>query len=164
MQDRGEFLEVVGVDTMHGGSALYGISYAAVRSVASGGKVCLIALDVQGVQVLHEDSRIDAAFVYVAPPDIGTVRARLAARPKEASSTTQKRLAWAKEQVLAFDIWLRLTLSGVLLCSLQIGMRPPAQGYSSSIVKYVFLVLATRAVLSACARQATSAAEYQLSR
>lgn len=99
MQDRGEFLEVVSVDTVHGGRALYGTSYAAVRSVASGGKVCLIALDVQGAQVVHNDSRIDAAFVYVAPPDIGTLRGRLLARPKEASSTTQKRLKWAKEEV-----------------------------------------------------------------
>lgn len=99
MQARHELLEVTPVTTVHGGTALYATSYAAVRSVASGGKVCLVALDVAGAKVLHGDARIEAAFVYVAPPDLGTLRARLAARPREAASTVAKRLAWAREQV-----------------------------------------------------------------
>jgi Guanylate kinase len=98
MQENNEFLEVAEVTTVHGGTAVYGVSYAAVRAVASGGKVCLAALDVAGAAVLHGDDRIDAAFVYVAPPDLATLRGRLQGRLKEAESTVEKRLKWAQEQ------------------------------------------------------------------
>lgn len=99
MQEAGEFLEVATVATVHGGAALYGVSYAAVRSVASGGKVCLIALDVTGAETLCKDERIDAAFVYVAPPTFEAGGARLRARLKEDESTVAKRVSWAQAQV-----------------------------------------------------------------
>jgi guanylate kinase len=99
MQDGNEFLEVSSIRTVHGGACLYGVSYVAIRSVASGGKVCLVALDVQGAAVLHKDNRIDAAFFYVAPPDLSVMTQRLQGRLRERPSTIQKRLAWAQEQV-----------------------------------------------------------------
>jgi guanylate kinase len=100
MLEAGEFLEMNTVSTVHAGAALYGISYAAVRSVASGGKVCLIALDVAGATQLSEDDRIDASFVFVTAPTLTLGNARLQARLKEHDSTIQKRLTWAEEQVI----------------------------------------------------------------
>lgn len=105
MQDSNEFLEVSSIRTVHGGACLYGVSYAAIRSVASGGKVCLVALDVQGAAVLHKDSRIDAAFFYVAPPDFSVMTQRLQARLRERPSTIQKRLTWAQQQVRLWCFW-----------------------------------------------------------
>lgn len=99
MQSRNEFLELAAIDTVHGGTSLYGVSYAAVRSVAAGGKVCLIAMDVQGGRTLFQDSRIEAAFVYVAPPSVPVLRQRLQLRLREHGTTVQKRLEWAKQQV-----------------------------------------------------------------
>ena len=99
MQEAGELLEVATVASVHGGVALYGISYAAVRSVASGGKVCLIALDPTGAETLCKDERIDAAFVYVTAPTFKMCGLRLRARLKEHESTVAKRVAWAQEQV-----------------------------------------------------------------
>ena len=67
--------------------------------------MCLVALDVAGAKVLYDDKRIEAAFVYVAPPDLRVLRSRLAARRKEAESTVHKRLTWAREQVRATKLW-----------------------------------------------------------
>ena len=85
--------------TVHGGASLYGLSYAAIRSVASGGKVCLVALDTRGAETLYNDDRIDAAFVYVNAPSWQELETRVANRLKEHESTIQKRIAWAREEV-----------------------------------------------------------------
>jgi guanylate kinase len=103
MEEAGEFLEINTVSTVHAGAALYGISYTAVRSVASGGRVCLVALDVAGATQLFGDDRIDASFVLVTAPTVAAGNVRLRARLKEHDSTVQKRLAWAQEQVLLKD-------------------------------------------------------------
>jgi len=99
MQQANELLEISEIETVHGGTALYGISYAAVRSVASGGKVCVIALDTAGAATLFKDDRIEAAFAYVVPPSLAELERRLRARLKEAPSTIAKRMDWAQAQV-----------------------------------------------------------------
>lgn len=99
MQQGSELLEITPIQTVHGGQALYGISYAAIRSVASGGKVCLVALDTTGAATLFNDDRIEAAFAYVVPPSLAEMERRLRARLKEAESTIARRVEWAREQV-----------------------------------------------------------------
>lgn len=99
MQQASELLEIAKIETVHGGSALYGISYAAIRSVASGGKVCLVALDTSGAATLFNDDRIEAAFAYVVPPSLAEMERRLRARLKEAPSTIERRVEWARVEV-----------------------------------------------------------------
>jgi guanylate kinase len=99
MQAAHQLLDIQRVDTVHGGTSVYGVSYAAIRSVASGGKVCLVALDVKGAETLYHDERIDAAFVYVLAPTFSELECRVRRRPREAESTVQKRLAWAAAEV-----------------------------------------------------------------
>ena len=41
------------------GSHLYGTSVAAVQSVAAAGRVCLLDVDVQGVQAIREQEELD---------------------------------------------------------------------------------------------------------
>jgi guanylate kinase len=111
MEAAKDLLEIAPVATIHGGDALYAVSYSAIRSVAAGGKVCLIALDPKGAEALCKDDRIDAAFVYVTPPSLDELEARIRGRLKEAKSTIAKRVAWAKQQV-------RLQLRLVRFCSI----------------------------------------------
>ena len=119
MQQASELLEIAKIGTVHGGSALYGISYAAIRSVASGGKVCLVALDASGAATLFNDDRIEAAFAYVVPPSLADMERRLRARLKEAPSTIERRVEWARAEVCCptpirsnlFPMKVRLTLS-----------------------------------------------------
>lgn len=102
MQSAQELLDIQRVSTVHGRTSLYAVSYAAIRSVASGGKVCLLALDTRGAETLYHDDRIDAAFVYVNAPSWQELETRVAKRLREDESTVQKRIAWAQEEVCAF--------------------------------------------------------------
>lgn len=99
MEGSKELIDIQIVQTVNGGASLYGVSYAAIRSVASGGKICLIALDVKGAQAFYCDDRIDAAFIYVNAPSWKELDNRMSVRLKEDESTVQKRLEWAQQQV-----------------------------------------------------------------
>ena len=103
MQAAQELLDIQRVSTVHGGVSLYGVSYSAIRSVASGGKVCLVALDIKGAETLYYDDRIDAALIYVNAPSWQELQNRVSKRLKEDESTIQKRLAWATDEVLHYS-------------------------------------------------------------
>lgn len=99
MEGAQELLDLQWVSTIHSGTCLYGVSYSAVRTVAAGGKVCLLALSASGAQSLCHDDRIDAAFVYVCTASWTDLESRLAKRLREDESTVQKRLQWAQNEV-----------------------------------------------------------------
>lgn len=106
--DKGEFLEHAHV---HG--RMYGTSKAAVKDVSEQGKVCLLDIDIQGVEQCREADKkaaelaleaehsgsladfggVDAAaYVFVAPPSLGELEARLRGRGTESEDKIQLRL------------------------------------------------------------------------
>eukprot|EP00983_Pelagomonas_calceolata_P122718 1160936-Pelagomonas_calceolata.AAC.2 len=78
---------------------LYGTSIANVRNVAATGKLCVMSVEEQGVAQLQANKRIDGLYIYVAPPSLEDLAARMRGRLKEAESTIQLRLEWAKAQI-----------------------------------------------------------------
>ncbi len=88
--DRGEFLEHADV---HGN--MYGTSFQAIRSVSEQGRVCILDIDVQGVRSCRKAGFPVGSYVFVAPPDMGLLEARLRGRGTETEETVQKRLAGA---------------------------------------------------------------------
>ena len=95
--ERGEFIEYAEV---HGN--IYGTSRAAVASVLKAGKLCVLDIDVQGVRTLqrrHAQLGIRPRYVFIAPPSIDILRARLAKRGTESEEQIQQRVTTAAAEV-----------------------------------------------------------------
>lgn len=69
----------------------YGTSVESVEKVSRSGKICVLDIDVQGVQKVKE-SNLDAICVFVAPPSMEALEARLRGRGTEKEEDIQKRL------------------------------------------------------------------------
>ncbi|KAK9808730.1 hypothetical protein WJX72_002676 [[Myrmecia] bisecta] len=95
-----KFLESAEVSGVRG-TSLYGASLATVREVAATGKLCCMGMDLQGVRALQANKRVDGLYLYVAPPSLQELEARQRGRLREAESTIQKRIIWAKQQMEA---------------------------------------------------------------
>ena len=95
MIERGDFLEWASV-----GSYRYGTSVAAVEAVSASGRVCLLDLDVQGVQSLVERRPdLNPYCVWVAAPSLDALRARLRQRGSEAQGDVEQRIARAVDEI-----------------------------------------------------------------
>lgn len=92
--EAGEFLESADV---HGN--LYGTSFEAVRSVAAAGRACILDIDVQGVASCRRAAFDVGAYVFVAPPSVDVLEARLRGRGTETESSIAKRLANAAGEI-----------------------------------------------------------------
>lgn len=102
----GKFLESACV---HGN--YYGTSFASVRHVAEQGRVCILDIDVQGVASCRKAAFDVDKYVFIAPPDVATLEARLRGRGTETEETVQKRLANAGREIAAaaaasWDAWV----------------------------------------------------------
>lgn len=84
--DEDKFIEYAEV---HGN--YYGTSVESVEKVSRSGKICVLDIDVQGVQKVKE-SNLDAICVFVAPPSMEALEARLRGRGTEKEEDIQKRL------------------------------------------------------------------------
>ena len=83
----GKFLEYA-----HVHENIYGTSLAAVEAVAKKGRVCVLDIDVQGAEIVKKSS-LDAVFVFVSPPSMEELEARLRGRGTDKEESIQKRLA-----------------------------------------------------------------------
>ena len=83
----GKFLEYA-----HVHENIYGTSLAAVEAVAKKGRVCVLDIDVQGAEIVKKSS-LDALFVFISPPSMEELEARLRGRGTEKEESIQKRLA-----------------------------------------------------------------------
>ena len=99
MISRDEFVEYAEV---HGASNKYGTSLAAINN-ASDGSICLLDLDVQGVETVRrkqlENNDWDARFVWVAPPSIYALEERLRSRATESDERIARRLKNATKEL-----------------------------------------------------------------
>ena len=91
----GEFIEYAQVHTNY-----YGSSFKAVEKVRSQGKICILDIDIQGVQNVKKSS-LDCEYIFIAPPSIEELEARLRGRGTETEEKIQVRMNNAKGE-LAF--------------------------------------------------------------
>lgn len=93
--DAGSFVEWAQV---HGN--YYGTSVAAVEAIRRQNMIPLLEVDVKGATQLKEKGRIgQASFVFVAPPSMDELEARLRRRGTEDERTLQTRLHNANEEI-----------------------------------------------------------------
>ena len=86
MRNAGEFIETAEV---HGN--LYGTSVAAVEAVRAIGKICILDIDIQGVQAVKQKLK-NVFYVFLAPPSIEILEKRLRNRGTENEEKIQLRL------------------------------------------------------------------------
>jgi len=94
MVDADEFVEWANV-----GGYRYGTSVQAVEAVAASGRVCLLDLDVQGVQALVERDTLNPFCVWVAAPSLDALRGRLRQRGTEDPKDMERRMSRAIEEI-----------------------------------------------------------------
>jgi len=97
--EQGEFLEWADYN-----GNLYGTLRAPVAAAIAGGRVFVLEIEVQGTRQLRE-SGVEALFVFVVPPDMDTLRARLEARGANSPEEIEQRLAIAREELGAKDLY-----------------------------------------------------------
>jgi guanylate kinase len=78
------------------GGNCYGTSIDAVKQVAASGKVCILDIDRQGVHSVKK-ANIPAWFVFIRPPSVEVLEARLRGRKTETEESIQKRMATVKD-------------------------------------------------------------------
>mmetsp|Transcript_21559 Transcript_21559/g.24565 ORF Transcript_21559/g.24565 Transcript_21559/m.24565 type:complete len:402 (-) Transcript_21559:182-1387(-) len=76
----------------------YGTSIDAVQSVQSSGKVCVLDIDVQGVQNVKK-SALQPYYVFVAPPSMEVLEKRLRDRGTEKEEDIKRRLGNAAKEL-----------------------------------------------------------------
>lgn len=91
----GEFLEYAQVF-----GNFYGTSLRFVEAQQESKKHVILVIDTQGAMQLME--HLDAVFIFISPPSIDALRARLYGRKTENDEVIEHRLSWAeKEMALA---------------------------------------------------------------
>lgn len=93
MLKEGEFLEWAEV---HG--RRYGTSQTTVDRSLADGRDVLLDIDTQGAASVRS-RRSDAVLIFILPPDLETLRERIAGRGAEDADETRKRLEHAREEV-----------------------------------------------------------------
>jgi guanylate kinase len=80
----------------------YGVPKSQVRTALAQGKHVLLRVDVQGAERLRSVAP-DAVFVFVLPPSLETLEARLLARGKDSPESIKTRLAAARSEIAQSD-------------------------------------------------------------
>ena len=75
-----------------------GRSIAAVESVQNAGKICILDIDVQGVQNVKKSS-LKPRYLFIAPPSMEELEKRLRGRGTETEEAIQKRLGNAAKEL-----------------------------------------------------------------
>lgn len=83
---KGMFIEYAHVHTN-----IYGTSIAAVDKVKSQGKICILDIDIQGVQSVKKSS-LEAKYLFINPPSTEALEERLRGRGTETEEKIQVRL------------------------------------------------------------------------
>ena len=97
MIERGELLEYANVYGNY-----YGVPKSQVRDALREGRHVLLRVDVQGAERLRTVAP-EAVFVFVLPPSLETLEARLHARGKDSPESIKTRLAAARTEIEQSD-------------------------------------------------------------
>ncbi|OLL22246.1 Guanylate kinase [Neolecta irregularis DAH-3] len=77
---------------------LYGTTIAAVQAVAKDGKICILDIDMQGVESVKK-TELNAPFLFIAPPSIQELERRLRQRGTETQESIRSRLDQARKEM-----------------------------------------------------------------
>ena len=114
MQADGELLESAEV---HGN--FYGTPRAKVEEQLAAGNDILFDIDYQGTLQLYEKSRKDMVTVFILPPTIRELRARLERRAQDSVGTIEKRLRNAKVEMQHYSEYDYIIINDDLEASTQ---------------------------------------------
>jgi guanylate kinase len=81
---------------------IYGTSYHAVGNVQDAGKICLLDIDVQGMEAMKR-THLAPKTIFIAPPSHEELEKRLRGRGTESEESIQKRLTNARKEVEALS-------------------------------------------------------------
>jgi guanylate kinase len=95
---RGEFVEFADV---HGN--FYGTSKTRIESILASGRSPLLLVDVQGAAVLRQKLTVPYQTIFVQPPNMKVLEARLRGRNTDAEEVIQKRLKNAAGEMARAD-------------------------------------------------------------
>jgi len=76
----------------------YGTSVDGVESVKEKGKICILDIDVQGVQNVKKSS-LSPYYIFIAPPSVEELEKRLRGRGTESEEDVKCRLANSKKEL-----------------------------------------------------------------
>nr|GAT42987.1 predicted protein [Mycena chlorophos] len=76
----------------------YGTSVATVNQVHEQGRRCILDIEAQGVRQIKA-STLDPVYLFISPPSLAALRARLRGRGTETDASVQKRLATALKEI-----------------------------------------------------------------
>ncbi|KAI1796583.1 guanylate kinase [Ganoderma leucocontextum] len=76
----------------------YGTSFMAVREIEKLGRRCLLDIEAQGVRQVKATD-LDPVYLFVSPPSLAELRARLQGRGTETEAAVAKRLATALKEI-----------------------------------------------------------------
>jgi guanylate kinase len=94
MRDAGELLEWAEV---HGN--FYGTPRAPVEAVLAQGRDCLFDIDYQGTRQVREKMGADTVTVFILPPSMKELRARLERRAEDSAEVIERRLQNARKEI-----------------------------------------------------------------
>jgi len=94
MRDAGDLLEWAEV---HGN--FYGTPRGPVEAVLAQGRDCLFDIDYQGTQQVREKMGTDTVTVFILPPSMKELRARLERRAEDSAEVIEKRLQNARREI-----------------------------------------------------------------
>jgi len=94
MRDAGELLEWAEV---HGN--FYGTPRAPVEEILAQGRDCLFDIDYQGTRQVREKMGADAVTVFILPPSMVELRARLERRAEDSRDVIARRLENARKEI-----------------------------------------------------------------
>lgn len=77
----------------------YGTSKQTIADQTAKGRVVVLEVEMEGVKQMRASSSIDARYVFIKPPALETLEARLKGRSTENAGDIQKRLAQAKVEL-----------------------------------------------------------------
>ncbi|KAI9023527.1 guanylate kinase [Phycomyces nitens] len=77
---------------------MYGTSIKSVEDVVASGKVCMLDIDIQGVQSVKK-SNLNPRYIFVQPPSLEVLEQRLRSRGTEKEEGIQARLAASKQEL-----------------------------------------------------------------
>lgn len=98
--EAGKFIEYASVYGNY-----YGTTFDAVRAVTqtSPPRICVLSLDLQGVETMMSSQSLDAFFIWIAPPSLHELERRLRERETESPSELARRLAAARQEMERAD-------------------------------------------------------------
>jgi guanylate kinase len=91
--EQGKFMEYACVHTNY-----YGTSFAAIEKIQAEGRICILDIDIQGVESVKR-SGLPSTYVFISPPSIEELEKRLRGRNSESNDKINIRLDNARGEM-----------------------------------------------------------------